>query len=211
MNGVKIDFKKETKQLGFNLKNEGHLYYFNNIINDMYIRTNAILTNFNKLSTNVKVELFNKQCMSLYGCVLWDFLDKQVDKLEVGWRKCCRNIMSLSPLMNTSCIRTIIENRFINFLIDGVNSRSSLIKFIFRNSLTTPSKLVRNLNIVLYKHRINYSRIFNGRKIRVNDQNCVDKWRLDMIRELLCMRDFNEINILNKNEIQNILNYLCTA
>ena len=97
MNGVKIDFKNETKHLGFNVKNEGHLYDFNNIINDMYIRTNAILTNFNILSTNVKVELFNKQCMSLYGCVLWDFLDKQVDKLEVGWRKCCRNIMSLSP------------------------------------------------------------------------------------------------------------------
>ena len=146
------------------------------------------------LSIDVRIELFNKQCLSLYGGVLWDLLDNQIVKLEVGWRKCCRNILSLSPrthcalvppLMNTSSIRTIIENRFVNFLINGINSKNDFIKFVFNNALTNPSKIVRNLNIVLHKHRFLYSDIFKGRKVRLKDIAHPDKWRLNIIKELV--------------------------
>ncbi len=87
-----------------NVKSEkhlGHLIYCGSIVNlepvirDMKVRTNVITNQFYSTSWQSKVLLFNSQCMSMYGCQLWNLDDPRVEELSVAWRVCCRRLLAL--------------------------------------------------------------------------------------------------------------------
>ena len=83
LNGCEIKNFNEVKHLGFMLNNTRYSYNINNVINDIKIRTNCIITNFRCLDTWSRVSLFNTQCLSLYGCCLWDCSATDVARLEI--------------------------------------------------------------------------------------------------------------------------------
>ena len=107
-----------------------NLVSIDNVITDMKVRTNAIITQFKPVSWKSKVTLFNSQCLPLYGCHLWRLDDINVKKLCTTWRKCCRKLLGLNPrtrshliphIMGTAPIYDIVMYRMFNFIIEGIN------------------------------------------------------------------------------------------
>ena len=95
LDNVKIQVMSQGKHLGFNMVNNREIYEIKSFINDIYVRSNVIKNNFKQLDSQVKKELFNSHCLSLYGCELWDLQSKHIIELEIAWRKYIRCILKL--------------------------------------------------------------------------------------------------------------------
>ena len=218
-NNIKIKVIKECKHLGFFMNDTTLLYDFKNISKDMSVKTNVLKSNFNYLDSESKIQLFNSHCMSLYGCELWSLHDPYIRTLEITWKKCIRNLLNLPSrtrsfllphLINTLSIVSIIENRQINFIIKGLNHSNTYIQSIFQNSLVSnKSYVTRNVNEIINKHKLSYCSLFSGRKIKLNSMSFDNCWKIKIIKEILHMRDFSLFDVLNYNEINTILNFLC--
>ena len=186
----------------------------------MKIRTNAIINNFTCLDTESKVRVFNSQCLSLYGGCLWDLRSREVIELEVAWRKSCRRILNIDRrshneliphLMRTQDIRTIIEQRIINFYKNCLSHGNSLVSNVFNNSfMSSLSYFKRNFNIIIDKHKINYEDIYKDKhKFKLKIPVPQHEWKINLINQILKDRDFNNYEFLTKNQLHKILEFLC--
>ena len=89
---------------------------------------------------------------------------KEIVALEVAWRKCSRSILKVSPrthnnlipdLMNSRDLKTILEERFLNFYINGLSHYNDFISLIFKNTfIHSTSFIVRNVNRILLKNKL---------------------------------------------------------
>ncbi len=86
MYGRNIQNVRSEKHLGHIISVRGSLSNIEPVIKDMKVRTNVITHQFYSTIWQSKVKLFNSQCMSLYGCQLWNLDDPRVDELSVAWR-----------------------------------------------------------------------------------------------------------------------------
>ena len=210
----------QGKHLGFNMVNNREIYEIKSFINDIYVRSNVIKNNFKQLDSQVKKELFNSHCLSLYGCELWDLQSKHIVQLEIAWRKCIRCILKLPyrtrshlipNLIKTTDIRNIIENRQMNFMIKGLNHNSHLISFFCKNAMMSNNYFKRNINIILKNNiEFKYTDIFLGNKVKFKISKIYELWRIDMINELLYLRDFHIYDILDLTQINSLIDYICT-
>ena len=192
---------------------------------DIKVGTNTIINKFYAVPRHSKVKLFNSQCLSLYGCPLWNLHDRKLGELYKTWRICCRRLLELNPrtksyilphIMNSFDIGDIIKERFINFFIGGINHKSVEISNFFKNTLVSCSSFaVTNINTIINKWNMNYHQIFTEnknqiRKSMINSSNPPD-WRGLMIKELLHILDGTLNNPLTIIEINKLLSYLCTV
>ena len=69
---------------------------------------------------------------------------------------------------------------------------------------------MRNINIVLNKHNLRYQDLFNDTSFKLKSNITSENWRLCVVKELIFYRDFNEFEFLSIDEINFILNDLCT-
>ena len=132
------------KHLGHNFDasfvNSFNLIDFDNVICDLKVRTNAIITNFKPISWQAKVKLFNSQCSSLYGSQIWRLYDRNVANLCTTGKVCCRRILGLQQrtrswlipyLFETMEINDIIMSRMLNFIMSGLNHNSCIVGMFF--------------------------------------------------------------------------------
>ena len=160
MNGREIAKVNGEKHLGHMLSNHGNIINIDSIIRDMKVRTNTIINQFHPVSRQSNIKLFNSQCLSLYGCPLWNLNDHKLEELYKTWRICCRRLLELDPrtksyvlphIMNSFDISDIIKERFINFFIGGVNHKSVEISNFFKNTLVSCSSIaVTNIKLIQF-------------------------------------------------------------
>ena len=201
LNGNKLEVVNSYKHLGNILINNRYLVDFKNAIHDMKVKCNTIINEFRNVYTSAKIKLLNSQCISLYGSSLLNLdNNNDIDRLKIEWRKCCRSILNLNKrtrsflipfLMQTSSILEIIYVRFLNFFIKGLNHDDEYIKYFFYNSiLSQNSYCIVNINKIIFSHNIRYSELFEGKKIKFQNRIIDDHWKIDIINELIHMRDF---------------------
>ena len=210
--------------MGHTLSTEGHIIKLDDIINSMKVRTNVVSHNFNSVSHKSKTTLFNSQCLSLYGCPIWDLQSEQYAILCKTWRMCSRQVMQLCNrtrshllphIMDSFPIDFIVKERMLNFFVNGLNHSSQNIANFFKNSLVSCSSYaITNINQILATFDINYIDIFNLskaaiRKAVIGKIPPVD-WRGNMIKELLYVLDGDLDTNMEVNEIDFILRHVCT-
>ena len=221
MNNIKIKLVSEVKHLGFYLNNSRFIYDFENIIKDISIKTNILLSKFNMLDNSSLAFLFNSNCLSLYGCEVWDLNSPLIKNLDLTWRKCVKRILriplrtrtTLLPyLINSDNIIRIICYRQLNFFIKGRAHKCGNIKFHFDNFLIhCYNYSTNNLNYILDLFGCSYDRIFVNKKFKmahVVEEDCL--WRVKLIEELCHMRDFKLFDYMSPDMINYLLYYLCT-
>ena len=202
LNNNKIEYVDQVEHLGNMFINDEHnIISINEIIRDLKVKSNIIKNEFKFLDSNTKIELFNKHCLSLYGCPIWKLTDKSVRQINIEWRKCCRALLGLSyrthsnlipAIMCTPPVTCMIHQRFLNFIIDGLNHDSKVIKDIFNFSLiSSHSYTLSNINLILREYDIPYSQIFNQVRIKCKYfNNDAVLAKCSMIKELLHLRDY---------------------
>ena len=168
--------------------------------------------------------MFKSQCMSLYGCQLWNLKDLMLDDLSRVWRKCARYVIGLHPMtrsyliphiLNSFSVLDIVIDRQINFYNNVYNHSSSYISSFIKNSLMCNSSyVVSNINKFVNNFNITYAEVFSSSKRRV--KNVISQlyenedWKINMIIELLEVKDgIHELD-LEKDIVDEILINLCT-
>ena len=107
----------------------------------------------------------------------------------------------------------IINNRFLNFYFNGLNSDNELEKFIFMNSLLLNyGSVLKKLAYICRNYGISYLNIFekNRRKFYLNIPHD-ELWQIKLISELLEIKDQHLFTILNESEVNFMLKILCTG
>ena len=214
------------KHLGHNFEasfvNSFNLINLQGVINDLKVRTNAIINNFRPISWQAKVQLFNSQCSSLYGSQLWRLDDQNVANLCTAWKVCCRKVLGLQQrtrswlipyLMENMEINDIIMYRMLNFIVFGINHKSDLISMFFKNMLLNNSSyMLANLNKILNSFNLKYCDLFVIDKCQLKRHVQMRKnepdWRINSIKELLYIRDRQMACLLEHSETQELLDFL---
>ena len=222
--GCKIKNVKTEKHLGHTFQNSQNIINFDAIIKDIKVRSNIIVNQFRPISWQAKSTLFMSQCSSLYGCHLWNLDDNKIKELCTAWNVSSRNILGLdartrtyliSPLMKAMPIRDIIMHRMLSFFLNGINHKSNVISYFFKNLLTSNSSvMLRNVNTILQKANIEYKDIFhinkNFVKQKFKENTAQPDWRVNMVKELLDIRDKQLHSILEQNEVNIMLKHVST-
>ena len=115
------------------------------LINELYIRTNCLLSDFSFSECSTLYHLFNTYCMNIYGSPPWKYYDKNLlEAFYVAWRKSLRRVWKISNVTHNNLlpfthnchpIDVILEKRCIKFVWSLYNSNYALYSNILRFSL----------------------------------------------------------------------------
>ena len=224
MDGKLIPIVNKINYLGHHLQNNsGHknIFNVNPLVSDIKTRTNVILSYFNFLTTDSKIQTFNTNCNSYYGCVLANQTDRSLDVLDCTWRVCSRKILYLPSrthcniiphLMGTLPPSKQINQRTVSFFINGLNHNTNFVKYFFNHCLVSESStMYKNLRRIAYNLDITLDSLLTLSKTKMKKiMNVEINWRANMIRELIQFRDKKLISNLNKFELDRLMIYLCT-
>ena len=211
--------------MGHIISARGSLINIEPVIKDMKVRTNVITHQFYSIAWQSKVMLFNSQCMSLYGCQLWNLDDPRVDELSVAWRVCCRRLLALHPrtrshllphIMNSPPVRRVIEKRMLSFFLSGLHHPVQDISIFFKNALVSSSSyMLTNVNSILNSLNVKYYEIFDCAIKSIITKFDLSEgeqdWQTIITRELLSIRDRQLDVPLTYEEVCEFLDETCTA
>ena len=198
-------------------------------VSDLYSRCNLLLAQFGKAFSSIKYKLFKSYCMSLHGCVLWDFSLPHVKKFYTAWRKCVRRIFNIPN--NTHCrflnllcgdlpVESQVYLRFLKFLRQCIFSSNGCLRLCSKLALQgSRSQVSDSINYICSVYNISKFKIAN---LSTNDlveivhdtsksstsQN--DIVIVNVISDLVSARDQRDFSFLSPAEIQDMLVTLCT-
>ena len=151
--GGVLKLVNKVKHLGHVLTNCKNIFDPSSMISDVKIRTNGILCNFNFLSVDARVKIFNTNCSSYYGSQLMNLQSSNINTLNIAWRVSSRRILGVSsrthsnllpPLMSANSPGTEISSRIFSFFRKGFYHHSQIISFYFRNCFMLSSSIIYN-------------------------------------------------------------------
>lgn len=194
------------------------------MVNDLYKRTNILLSQFRFASLDVKYRLFKSYCMSLYGYQGLDLSSAYIDDIYVAWRRCVRKLLGLPyrthcallPLIvRDESIDVQIEQRFVKYLETIFKSCNLYVRLckdlIVRGSRSPLGKSFNHLFVKCGLDRDKVpSRRWLLRDVVAREVDQEQKRVAEQIRELLDGRD-RGMCVLNRGEIDEVLFYLCVG
>ena len=119
-NGVYIKCVPYSKHLGHIVGASNTTRVMDEAISSFNVSLNSILNTFGNVYIPVKYKLFKTYCMSLYGCVLWDFDCTQMNRFYVSWRKALRRLYNLSNRTHNRYIHLICKDTPVKAVIQTV-------------------------------------------------------------------------------------------
>ena len=98
MNDISIiPYVDTCNYLGNAISIESDKIILNNSVNDLYMRTNCLLSDFSFSECSTLSHLFNTYCMNIYGSPLWKYYDKNLLALfNVARRKPLLRVWKIS-------------------------------------------------------------------------------------------------------------------
>ncbi len=193
------------------------------IINDLYKRTNLLLAQFRFANYETRYTLFKSYCMSLYGYQLLDISKPYIEDLFVAWRKCIRSILCLPyrthsdllpEIINDVSIQVQLEKRLVKFIHGIMKSSNKFVELTYRLFLSgSASPIGKGLTVLCAKyHWDRYSMPHLNQLLENIVGERIQIGRVGaQIRELINMREDNNNNFLSRGEINDVLHFLCTS
>lgn len=189
-------------------------------VSDFNRRVNVLLSKFHFCKIETKIRLFNTYCMSLYGCVIWDFDDRSIETFYVAWRKAVRRVLGLHPMthcrllsniMGCPPIEVTLKRRFLNFLNRTLHHTNVLTSLACRLSIDGSASSVSNTinNIATY---LNIPR--HSVQQRTANEITATPVDIETTRVAALVRDFiilREENPAEAVQMTFIINHLCVA
>ena len=103
----------------------------------------------------------------------------------------------------------MLEQRFLNFIIEGVSYDNFLVSDVFKNSIIYSSFILQNINSIFKKYNLSYEELFKNKRLVLKENIDVDNWKVSVLKELIHMRDFKLTESLSMEEIVLIINLIC--
>ena len=224
-----IEIVDEINYLGFKISSVNEGVCLSSLVNDFNIKVNSFLGDFNQVTSVLKNNLFPLYCTSYYGSHLCDI--RNLEEMNVQWRKAIRRVWGLPYRAHSNLVYSICKllppeviflKRFVKFFYNGLKSDNNVISYLFRASITNNSRLGLNYRYIL--HKLNISLNDNLTDLDATPallcNKIVENWNSNLrevdkrvgehILELIKRRDSLDKWILNKNEIQEVIDMLST-
>lgn len=196
-----------------------------------YIGRNCdINQEFHYAHPEVKCRINRIYNSSFPGSVLWDFNSNEFSQIVNSWSVSVRHMWDLpyaahkylmEPLGGQHALSMIII-RYVKFIQSLKKSPKIAVQFLVEKVLRNCSTLTgKNVRYVLDKTRascildINISKV--KRELKFNEIANEDAWRVDFIKEIANLKNNNlkldddDENCLTKEELDELLNYICTS
>lgn len=182
---------------------------------EMYAKVNLLMKEFRYADIDVRYNLFKSYCMSVYGCVLWNYESSEVELFFVAWRKSVRKLLNvpynthcdlLPTLCNDKSIEVQLHTRVLNFLFKMSRSVNNCVKTALYHVLEGSQSAVSNsLSFLCHKYNM-------IRQQCIITKPCIEYVPTEENRRLaLCILDFIALKQeSNDADIDIIINQLCT-
>ena len=192
--------------------------------NDLIWRTNYVMSRFGCCSANVRSYLFRTYCTSYYGSPLWKLDSKRVQQFYTTWRKCVRKIWNvpyrthcnlLCHLYEGPGIEADLLKRFMVFYTNVINSSNPSTRMCGILCQFSKTSAATNRRLFLAKINDDGSALGNVttlKNVLYKAYDCNVDCRLlgNVVRELCCMRDGQLQTDLNKDDINFMIDRICT-
>ena len=94
-------------------------YNIIDVVNELYKRTNYMLSDLSFTESCTVSNLFNSVCMNLYSCQTLRFNNKKhLKAIHVAWRKCIRRIWKLNSITHNDLLHNINNCLPIEILLE---------------------------------------------------------------------------------------------
>ena len=226
--GSIIPYLDTCNHLGNTISIKSDKAILDNAVNELYMRTNCLLSDFAFSEYSILSHLFNTYCMNIYGCPLWKYYDKnQLEVFYVAWRKSLRRVWKISnvthnyllpSIHNCHPIDVILEKRCNKFVWSLYNSNYALYSNILRFSLQSGnSTMGENVRYLMHKYDIvnsdwsqNIDIVYSKVEVYINRlMNINHKCTGSVIRELCETRDSCNTHFFEPNELLHLIEMLC--
>ena len=222
MGGI-VSIINTDKHLGHPIGRDSNKTSIDDAINDLYCKTNMIMSHFSYVDFDVKYKLFKSFCMPLYGCVLWNYFSRDIQRFYTAWRKCIRRIIGVPYKTHCNLLHLIVEDldistqllnrcsKFIKSIIDSNNHLSNLCLQLAANG----SRSNLGLTISYMSHAFNiprYDIYMYGTKPRISTRGEKSQQLTDtayVIRDMLNMLHLSDYSLLERNDVVYLLEFLC--
>ena len=103
--GSIIPYVDSCNHLGNTISIKSDKIILHNAVNDLYMRTNCLLSDFSFSECSTLSHLFNTYCVNIYGSPLWKYYDKKLLELfYVAWRKSLRRVWNISNVTHNNLL-----------------------------------------------------------------------------------------------------------
>ena len=82
---------------------------------------------------------------------------------------------------------------------------------IFKNTIAGGySKLLTNINTIIWKNDVAYLDLFKNRRINLNKNDHIESWKINLINELLEFKECYNQTCFSIDEINILMHNVCT-
>ena len=229
MGGKPVENVSELKYLGYTFSNGTSDSFQSALITDFNVKVNIFMSDFSKVTSKLRNNIFKSYCCNYYGSNLVNF--QNLTPIDTQWKKAVRRVWNLPsrarslllPHISNSLPPSIIALKtFVKFFVNGMQSNNSIIKYVFESALNNDTRLGNNFRYILYRHgmTINDFKEANLDSVVLCDlimkqwNNSCDensKRIAEHILELISRRDNLEPWILSKAELQDVIQLISTS
>ena len=214
-----LKWKETVECLGhkitYNLDDDIDIVYRRN---EFYSKFNDVFSDFYFVDELTLVKLLKAHCCTYFGAVTYDFMNCSISSLNNSFKVALRKIWNvprethsnLILSLSESCsVHTSIYKRYVNLYNRVIDeNRNMIIDFFFKLGEFGFVRTVTGRNLNFLKRKFGDDLISNNIKDASLSQQELNI--LDQIKELIDVRKYFLIDLLTKNEIQMILDFICT-
>ena len=222
-NGIQLNIQYNAVHLGHSIGKDCNNTMVNTAVKDLVWRTNNLFSRFSFCSSNFRSDLFRTYCNSYYDCPLWCLNSKGIQRFYISWRQCVRKVWKvprrthctiLKHLYGSEDVQVTLLRRFLGFYNNIVKSNNSYVRMCAELSKTSQSNVALNRRYCLAKLNVYEQDITTKYKQLLNIHAECDKQCFNIgntTRELCLMRDGILRNDFTTDEINALINDLCTS
>ncbi len=188
-------------------------------------RNNELLQEFHFAHPKSLVKINSIYNSSYYGCVLWNYASKEVERIDKSWNVSMRKMFRLpynthrfflEPLSESRHAIFSFYSRFLKFTECLMSSSKAILRnlvHLLKNDCrSTPGANLRKIMTLTGKSRINDVRAEDITSLCYFPIPIGEEWKIDIVQEIILSR-YGKIEIpdfKNANS-REILNYVCIS
>ena len=136
---------KSCTHLGNKLCSSHYNILVDNAVNDLNCKLNHLLADFLHCNSSTLSVLYQSYCMNVYGCQIWSYNIKYVNKYYTAWKKAIRRIWK-------------IDYRTHNKLLHGINDCIPIDITLEKRCISSYGvHILMNSKNILYNSIVKYS------------------------------------------------------
>ena len=162
---------------------------------------------------------------SFSGSSLWNLFSKESEMLENSWNTSFRIMFGLSrcthryfvePVSGKVHVKNMLLKRFLSFLNQIEKSKKKLpkriLRYVMKDTRSTTGSNLRKMMLLFGKVKVEDITESDVDAFKYAAVPPGDEWRVELVKEIIEIRNSNlEVENFDEEELNEVLNYLCTS